>query len=114
VSARPRKIDVYLAAGNRLRDAVNAYRAAKEEANGEEPTPTPTKKRRSHPLPPADGPTPIPGYPLAPSQPKEIPDYGSMARVAATRAAMAERRGKRAPLTPIGPSELRKKGRGRP
>jgi hypothetical protein len=76
-------------------------------------------KRKSYPLPPLDRPTEIPGFPLrAPAAgqdadgivgpAKDIPAYGSIGQ--AIRAAEAERRGKRAPLTPIGPSELRKRG----
>jgi hypothetical protein len=119
---QPLKTALYLAEGERLREVVNAYRAARDVSgvpNGtvdrvtgaEVPAPTPTKPKR---LPPLYGPTPIDGYPLNPSPPKEVPDYGNMARLHATRAAQAERRGKKAPLKPIGEPTLRKKGRGRP
>jgi hypothetical protein len=108
-------MEIYLAEGEaRLADVVKAYRAAKGEMSapqGEDfhDAPAPTK-RRSYPLPPLDRPTEIEGYPLNPSPPKELPDYGNIARLKATRAAQAERRGKKSPLTPIGPSELRKRG----
>ena len=117
-SVKPRKMELYLAEAERLRDAVNAYRAKRDEASvTQDPersgrnvtSPTPTKPK-SYRLPPLATPTELPGWPLNPSPTKEAPDYGSMARVQATRAAQAERRGKRAPLTPIGPSELRKRG----
>ena len=35
--AKPSKIALYLAGGDRLRDAVNAYRAARGAASAEEP-----------------------------------------------------------------------------
>ena len=108
---KPRKIDQYLADGNRLRDAVAAYRAQRDEAGAEVPvTPTPTK-RKSWPLPPLERPTEIPGFPTNPSPPRlDLPDYGSIGRLKAIRAAQADRRGKRAPLTPSGPSRLVKRG----
>jgi hypothetical protein len=132
---QPLKIALYLAEASRLSEAVNTYRAAKAEVSAEGATllqsaqpcadcnqaPVPTK-RKSYPLPPLDRPSEIPGFPLRDpagqdgeaiiSPAKDIPDYGSIGK--AIRATQADRRGKRAPLTPIGPSELRKKGRGRP
>jgi hypothetical protein len=110
IMAKPSKMAQYLAAGDRLREAVAVYRVAKEEASAAVPTPTPTKKRRSYPLPPADGPTPIPGYEFNPRPPAEVPEYDSMSRVKAIRAAQAAQRGRRAPfLTPSGQPELRKR-----
>jgi hypothetical protein len=103
---KPRKMELYLAEGARLAEVVNAYRASKGEASAEEPIPT---KRKSYPLPPLAGPTEIPGYPLNPTPAQEMPDYGTIGRVKATRAAQAARRGKKAPLTPSGSSELRKR-----
>jgi hypothetical protein len=131
---QPLKIAQYLEEGKKLMDAVNAYIAAKAEASvearvtqeaGLPATPVPTKpKRKSYPLPPLDRPTEIPGFPLRDpagqdgeaiiGPTKDIPDYGNIGRVKAIRATQAARRGKKAPLTPISPSELRKKGRGRP
>jgi hypothetical protein len=109
-------MEIYLAEAERFVEVVKAYRAAKEAASAETPlidkcneTPAPTK-RRSYNLPPLKTPSEIPGYPLNPSPPAEAPDYGNLARVKATRAAQAERRGKRAPLTPGGPSRLVKRG----
>jgi hypothetical protein len=92
----------YLAEGDVLRDAVNAHRAARG-ASAESPPP------KSQRLPPAQYPTEIPGFPLNPTPPAEIPNYASMARLKATRAAVAERRGKRATLKPIGEPTLRKR-----
>jgi hypothetical protein len=119
MTAKPSKIAQYLAEGDRLRDAVDAYRAARSDVtpvSPSEPTPAPTK-RRSYPLPPAQYPSELPDYPLnwgaarqdgeaiiGPA--KEIPDYGSLGRLKAVRAAQAERRGKKSPLTPSGPSRL--------
>jgi hypothetical protein len=124
--AKPRKMELYLAEAERFMETVKAYRAAKEEASAEVPVtqrtyvspncnnaPAPTK-RKSYQLPPLDRPTEIEGYPLNPRPPAEAPDYSSIGRVKAIRATQAARRGRRAPLTPSGPSELRKKGRGRP
>ena len=114
--AKPSKIALYLAGGDRLRDAVNAYRAARGAASAEEPvtqSPAPAvvcNKRKSYPLPPLPGPTEIPGFPLNLSPPAEAPDYGNLARVQAIRAAQAARRGKRAAMTPRGPSRLVKRG----
>jgi hypothetical protein len=129
----------YLANGDRLRDAVNAYRATKEAARAEArsdashacpseapplQSPTgvgdcnkPTKpKRKSYRLPPLDRPSEIPGFPLHdPAGPdgeaKEIPTYPAThwAPAPSTRATQAERRGKHAPLKTTGPSSLRKK-----
>jgi hypothetical protein len=117
---QPLKIAQYLAEGKRLADVVAAHRATKGEASAEGApltqtrTPVqdcnkPTKSKKSYPLPLLPGPTEIPGFPLNPSPPAEAPDYGNMSRVQAIRATQAERRGKRAPLTPSGPSELRKR-----
>jgi hypothetical protein len=115
---QPLKIAQYIAEGRRLVEAVEALRAARDEAllqsdapASEAPGPT---KRKSYKLPPLSTPTEIPGYPLNPSLPAEVPEYGSISRVKAIRATQAARRGKKAPMTPSGPSELRKKGRGRP
>jgi hypothetical protein len=111
---QPLKIAQYIAEGRRLTALVNDYRAARDEASAEAPLQRaspdaecnkPTK-RKSYKLPPLPGPTEIPGYPLNPSPPAEAPDYGNLARVKAIRATQAARRGKRAPLTPSGPSRL--------
>jgi hypothetical protein len=117
MTAKPtKKMEIRLASGNVLRDAVNAYRATRDAAplpdeNCDKPAPT---KRKSYPLPPQDQPTPIDGFPFAgqDGEPKEIPNYGviSWAPKPSTRAAQAGRLGKRAPMRPSGPSELRKKG----
>lgn len=111
MTAKPSKMAQYLVEGARLRDAVNAYRAAKAEtslsgasidADGNKP--------KSYREPPAQYPTELPDWPLNWDAAKqEIPECGSMARVQATRATQAERRGKRAPLTPSGPSRLVKR-----
>jgi hypothetical protein len=110
--AKPRKMDLYLAEGRRLAELVNAYRATKAAASEETPVEPTKKKRKSYRLPPLETPTPIPGFPFAGQggEAKDIPDYGSIGRVKAIRATQAARVGKRAPLKPIGPSELRKKG----
>jgi len=122
MTAKPSKMAQYLANGQRLRDAVNAYRAAKGEASAEgavteqlnvgtecNDASVPTKPK-SQRLPPLATPTELPDYPLNwDAARQEIPDYGSMARLQATRATQAERRGKRAPLKPIGPSRLVKR-----
>jgi hypothetical protein len=118
---QPLKMALYLEEGKKLMEMVKAYRAAKAAASAEEPgtpsvgpptdyneAPVPTK-RKSYRLPPLETPTPIPGFPLRDPAGHDIPDYGSIGRVKATRAAQAERRGKRAPVKPIGPSELRKR-----
>jgi hypothetical protein len=135
IMAKPRKMDLYIADGKRLKEAVEALRAARDkallqsaqgcvdcnQASAEEPVtqkstpvencnkPVPTKpKRKSYPLAPLDRPSEIPGFPLRdPGQ--EIPGYGniSWAPSPSTRATMAERRGKRAAMTPTGPSGLR-------
>jgi hypothetical protein len=107
----------YLAEGRQLVDVVAAYRAARSNVTpvspsdtvDGEPTPVPTK-RKSYSLPPLSTPTEIPGYPLNLSPGQEIPDYGNIGRVKAIRATQAARRGKKAPMTPSGPSELRKRG----
>jgi hypothetical protein len=113
MSRAPSKIALYLAEGDRLRDAVNAYRAARSNVTPVSPSDTvegePTQaliKRKSYPLPPLDRPTELPDWPLNPSPPADAPDYGNLARVKATRAAQAARRGKKSPLTPSGPSRL--------
>jgi len=101
-------MDLYLAEGDRLRDAVNAYRAARSDVtpvSPSQPTPAPTK-RKSYPLPPLDRPTELPGFPLRDTAGPDIPDYGSIGRLKAIRAAQAARLGKRAPMAPIGPSRL--------
>jgi hypothetical protein len=110
MTAKPNKMEIYLAA-NQLREAVNAYRAQRDEAGAQRDVEAPAPiKKKSWPLPPQDQPTPIPGFPFNASPPKEAPDYGSMGRLHATRAAQAERRGKNAPMKSSGAPELRKKG----
>jgi hypothetical protein len=99
--AKPRKMELYLAEAERFAETVKAYRAA---AGGDEPAPTPTKPRR---LPTAQYPSEIPGYPLNPSPPKEIPEYRTMETAQiVVRARKAKGRGL---IEPIGPSELRKR-----
>jgi hypothetical protein len=114
--AKPSKVAQALAEGDRLRELVNAYRAAKGEASLSSDAPasdgnkqTPTEKK-SYPLPPLERPTELPDYPLnpAPARP-DVPDYGNMARLKASRAAQAARLGKHAPLRPSGPPKLRKR-----
>jgi hypothetical protein len=115
---QPLKIAQYIAEGRRLMALVNDYRAAKGDVTPVSPSdtvdgePTPTKKK-SYPLPALDRPTELPDWPLNPSPPAEAPDCGSMARVQAVKHRQ-RKVGAVAPMTPIGPSELRKKGRGRP
>jgi hypothetical protein len=65
---------------DRLREAVNAYRAQKPAAEPPQSA-KPQRRRRA----PADRPTPIDGYPFNDSSPAEIPDYGTMARVQAIK-----------------------------
>jgi hypothetical protein len=114
--AKPSKIAQYLAAGDVLREAVNAYRATRDEALLQSAAGAADcnkrTKRKSYPLPPLDRPSEIPGFPLNAAG-HDMPNYGSIswAPAPSTRAAMAERRGKNAPLKPTGPSGLRKKGR---
>jgi hypothetical protein len=118
---QPLKIAQYLEEGKKLMETVRAYRAAKAAASEEAPVtersqlkpefdnaPVPPK-RKSYPLPRLETPTPIPGYPLNPPQDIDLPNYETIGRVKATRAAQAARRGKRAPLTPSGPSRLVKR-----
>ena len=105
----------YLAEGARLVALVNTYRAARGEASVEAPVTqdversannvTGPTKRKSYRLPPLETPTPIPGFPLAPSRPGEdVEDYGTVNRVRRLRKA-----GRTRPLLdPIGPPELRK------
>jgi hypothetical protein len=114
---KPRKMELYLAEGARLAEVVNAYRAAKGEASAEDAAVTQRTyvspdcdKPRPYKQPPLDRPTEIPGYPLNnPSPGQEIPDYVTIGRVKAMRATQAARRGKKAPVTPSGSSELRKR-----
>jgi hypothetical protein len=103
------KIPQYLAAGERLKEMIAAYRAAR----GADETPAPAPiKRKPYRLLSLETPTPIEGFPLNPPG-EDVPDYGSMSRVKATRATQAARRGKRAPLTPSGPAKLiKRRGRG--
>jgi hypothetical protein len=70
--------------------------------------PTDCNKPKSYKLPPLATPTPIEGYPLNPSPPAEIPDYGDMGRVQAIRRRQWEV-GRRAPMKPIGEPTLRKR-----
>jgi hypothetical protein len=117
IMARPRKMEQYIAEGRRLVALVDAHRAAKAaeaslQSGSPEPdqAPVPTKRKKSYPLPPLETPTPIPGFPFRdPAEQAEAPDYGTIGRMQAIRAAQAERRGKKAPMKPIGPSELRKR-----
>jgi hypothetical protein len=110
-------MDQYLAEGARLTAAVNAYRAARDEASAEgAPVTQPISgdqycnKPKSYRLPPLAGPTEIPGYPLNnPSPAQKVPDYVTIGRVKAMRATQAARRGKRARVAPNGPSALRKR-----
>jgi hypothetical protein len=88
---------------DRLRQAVNAYRAQKEalpsatsQQPGAEPPQAPKPKRRSLSL--AGRPTVLAGWPLNPSPPAEIPDYGTMGRVQAIRHRQ-RRPGARLPIT---------------
>jgi len=107
MTTAPRKTRTasYLEEAARFGVIVNEYRAAKAEADGET---TPTKKR-SWPLPLQDRPTQIEGFPLNANPPRpDVPDYGSMASLKASRARQAERLGRHAPIKPTGPSELRK------
>jgi hypothetical protein len=75
---------------------VNAYR---QERDGDEPAPAPTKPTR---LPPLEGPTPIEGFPLGPSRPRQDGEaiIGSVKRRANGPAI----------LDTSGSSELRKQG----
>jgi hypothetical protein len=116
---QPLKLAVYLAEGDHLREAVNTYRAERGEGSAEASVTKPAlkggecnkpTKSKSYRLPPLDRPSEIPGFPLRDPAGKDIPDYGNMGRVQASRAAQAERRGKKAPLKPTGPSGLRKAG----
>jgi hypothetical protein len=117
IMAKPRKMDQYIAEGRRLVEVVAAYREARDAASpvsqpdpvDGELSPAPAKKK-SYRLPPLDRPTELPDWPLNPPQDIDLPDYGNLARVKAIRATQAARRGKKAPMTPIGPSELRKRG----
>ena len=105
------KIPQYLAAGERLKEMIAAYRAARGEDAAPAPAPIKGKPYRLLSL---ETPTPIEGFPLNPPG-EDVPDYGSMSRVKATRATQAARRGKRAPLTPSGPAKLiKRRGRGNP
>jgi hypothetical protein len=107
---KPSKMEERLAETNRFRDEVNAHIAAKRD--GAAPEPAQPAKPTLRRLSPAACPTEIPGYPLNDSPPKDVPQYGTMARVVAmreTRAAQARLRGKRAPMSPSGPPELRKR-----
>jgi len=108
---QPLKIPQYLAAGERLKEMIAAYRAAR----GADETPAPAPiKRKPYRLLSLETPTPIEGFPLNPPG-EDVPDYGTMSRVKATRATQAARRGKRAPLTPSGPAKLiKRRGRGNP
>jgi hypothetical protein len=107
-----------LAETNRLRDAVNAFIAAKRSGEAGGPNgirqhatepPQATKPAKLRPSP-AARPTEIPGFPLNDNPPRQIPDYGNIARVKAMREQRRERRRKngRVTLDPIGSPELRK------
>jgi hypothetical protein len=117
---QPLKIAQHLADGKRLVEAVEALRAARDAASAEEPVTERSQlkpdcnkrtKRKSYPLPPLDRPSVIPGFPLRDPAGQDMPNYGSIewAPSPSTRATQAERRGKRAPMKPVGSSELRKK-----
>jgi hypothetical protein len=89
---RPLKMTQYLAAGKTLAEAVNRYRQEKSEPeDGAASAETPFKqhersfvecnKPKSYKLPRLATPTPIPGFPLAPSRPREdVPDYETIGR----------------------------------
>ena len=99
--SRPLKIAAYLVEADRLREAVDAYRARKLAT---EPPKAP-KVRRGAPL---DRPTEIPGFPLGPSRPgQDTPDYAGMARLQAMRE--RRRKNRTAILNPIGPPQLIKR-----
>jgi hypothetical protein len=79
---RPTKTAVERASEiDQLRDAANAYRATKPPPDTA-PTP-PTKPKRR--LATANYPTEIKGWPLNPSPPASVPDYGTMSRVQAIK-----------------------------
>jgi hypothetical protein len=112
---KPRKMDQYLAEGERLVALVNDYRAAKGAASAEgapllqSGSPDPdcnkpkfTDLRKSYRLPPQETPTPIEGFPLNPSPAPEVPDFGTVNRVKRLR-----RAGRTLP-DPIGPPSLLK------
>jgi hypothetical protein len=100
-----RTIPQYLANGEPLAAAVNAYRA---ERGGDEPAPTPTKPSDRYRLPPLTTPTEIKGWSLGPSG-QDIPEFSS--RETAIGASRRMRRGAdgSAILDTIGPPALRKR-----
>jgi hypothetical protein len=101
---KPSKTAQYRAEADRLRGAVDAYRAER----GLKPSPAPTKPERRR-LSPAASPTEIPGYPLNPTPPAEIPDYGNMARVTAIKTRQ-RKVGAQLPSKPVGEPQLIKRG----
>jgi hypothetical protein len=108
-----------LAAGERLKEMVAAYRAARgadgppvterpdvrTECNNVATTPT---KRKAYPLPPAEFPTPIDGFPLNPPG-QDIPTYSSRETAIGAWRRMRRRLDGSAILEPNGPPELRKR-----
>jgi len=101
------KIPQYLAAGERLKEMIAAYRAAR--GADETPAPTPTKRKpyRLLSLETLETPTPIEGFPLNPPG-EDVPDYGTMSRVKAVKHRQRIL-GARAGMKPNGPPELRKR-----
>jgi hypothetical protein len=106
---QPLKTAQHLAEGKRLAEMVAAHRADRGEASAaavlhKQYT---GNKPRSRRLPTAQYPSEIPGYPLNPNAPKEIPDYRT---IETAEIVVRARRAKgRSLMEPIGPSELRKR-----
>jgi hypothetical protein len=116
MTAKPRKIEQYLAEGQRLAEVVAAHRAATGAASAEAPVtqqpdvyPECNKPRspRSQRLPSAQYPTELPGWPLNPRPPAEVPDYRTIET--ASIVVRARKAKGRSLIEPIGPSELRKR-----
>jgi hypothetical protein len=102
---KPSKAEQYAEGVAALRDAVNAYRAAKQQPGAEPPQ---APKLATLRLPPAERPTPIDGFPMNDSPPAQVPDYGTMGRVQAIRHRQ-RRPGAQLPNKPMGPTQLIKK-----
>jgi hypothetical protein len=103
--SKPSKMAAYLAEANRLREEVNAFIAAKRDGAATEPLQSTKPERRRSP--PAARPTELPGWPLNPSPPAEIPDYGTMVQATKQR---QRKIGAQLPSKPIGEPRLIKKG----